>query len=568
MSDNADEEFTEEKYDSSAVMTSSVATGLENDANAEFLTWIKCNDGDCTNTENPAEEAWVKLMSAIPVKDQLTADMVCVATGFPTPSPGEVQALIQKIRPKDNPDQYAIASIRDAWSTFRADFSSNPNTGVAGNLRTALGELANGWEGDDFDAFAEQVEVVIGNCEKIADDIGDDSSGAVQVLTQKSEEINALQGISTASVPYPAPLYWIKDKGGLFSNPNIHVRVPFAKDGCEVTEGCMFGDGADAGALELGGFDNEVIGEAQQFVASQTEYYLAQGANEEPPVTRAQAERWAAADADRELGNVAEVNSDNFEERAEIANQTVVSRWEDAETSAREFQPAANPTNPSTFGDHAGDLSDADYSPPSGGSGGLSPGEFPTGSGPSGLTPPDSLQPSNPTMPSNPSGFDPTTPSFPDDGGLDDNPWESSVPDPDDVSGGLASGGGLGGGGGGGLGGGGMPGGGAGGGLGGGAGGGLGGGMPGGMGGMMGGAGGGRGAGAGAGGGRGSGGAKGMGKGMGAGAGRGAMGGMMGGAGGGRGMGGQGEGEQETGTWLTEEDDVWGIGNEEEDPYA
>jgi len=155
--------------------------------------------------------------------------------------------------------------------------------------------------------------------------------------------------------------------------------------------------------------------------------------------------------------------------------------------------------------------------------------------------------------------------------GLDDsNPWESSVPDPDDVSGGLASGGGLGGGGlgGGGLGGGGLPGGGGpGGGLGGGGGGGLGGGMGAGgaMGGMMGGAGGGRGMGAGAGG-RGAG-AKGMGKGMGAG-GRGMAGGMMGGAGGGRGMGGQGEGEQETGTWLTEDDDVWGIGNEESDPYA
>jgi hypothetical protein len=54
---------------------------------------------------------------------------------------------------------------------------------------------------------------------------------------------------------------------------------------------------------------------------------------------------------------------------------------------------------------------------------------------------------------------------------------------------------------------------------------------------------------------------------MGAG-GRGMAGGMMGGAGGGRGMGGQGEGEQETGTWLTEDDDVWGIGNEESDPYA
>lgn len=567
MGDNTEEEFSEEKYDDSAVMQTSIETGLQNDADAEFLTWIKCQDGDCTNKENPAEEAWVKLMSAIPVEGQLTASMVCVATGFPTPSPGEVQALITKIRPKDNPDQYALSTIQDEWYKFKLDFSVNENTGVAGNLKAALTALSDGWEGDDFDAFAEQVEVVIGNCEKIAEDIGDEGSGAIQILKQKSDEIDALQGISTDSVPYPAPLYWIKDKGGLFSNPNIHVRVPFARDGCEVAEGCMFGDGADNRALELGGFDSDVVGEAQAFVESQTQYYMAQGANENPPVTQEQAARWAAADADRELGDVADVNSDNFEERAEIANNTVVDRWTSAEESAGQFAPTANPAAPSTFSDAAGDLPGSGYSPPGGGSGGLSPGEMPTGSGPSGLEPPEGLQPSNP------GGFDPPggtpggiDPGGYDPGGLDDNPWDSNVPDPDDVSGGLASGGGLGGGGGG-LGGGGLPGGGAGGGLGGGAGGGLGGGMGGGMaGGMMGGAGGGRGAGAGAGGGRGGGrgaggGPKGMGK-------AGMAGGMMGGAGGGRGMGGQGEGEGESGTWLTEDDDVWGIGNEEEDPYA
>lgn len=55
---------------------------------------------------------------------------------------------------------------------------------------------------------------------------------------------------------------------------------------------------------------------------------------------------------------------------------------------------------------------------------------------------------------------------------------------------------------------------------------------------------------------------------MGAGAGgRGMAGGMMG-AGGGRGMGGPGDENGESGTWLTEDDDVWGIGNEKDDPYA
>jgi len=45
------------------------------------------------------------------------------------------------------------------------------------------------------------------------------------------------------------------------------------------------------------------------------------------------------------------------------------------------------------------------------------------------------------------------------------------------------------------------------------------------------------------------------------------MGGMMGGAGGARGMGGSDDQDGKD-TWLVEEDDVWGIGNADEDPYA
>lgn len=58
------------------------------------------------------------------------------------------------------------------------------------------------------------------------------------------------------------------------------------------------------------------------------------------------------------------------------------------------------------------------------------------------------------------------------------------------------------------------------------------------------------------------------GRGGGAGAGgRGMSGGMMGGGGGARGMGAN-ESENSQDTWLVEEDDVWGIGNAEDDPYA
>ncbi|WP_051703780.1 hypothetical protein [Glycomyces sp. NRRL B-16210] len=565
-----DEEFKAEEY-ANAEMTESVTTPLERDANSEFLTWIACKDGDCTNTENPAEEAWVKLMSAIPVEDQVS-NLTCASTGFPNPSPAEIQSLVTKIRPTD-PDRFAIRAIEDEWKIFKQDFADNAETGVAGNLKAGLTDLIEGWQGEDFDAFSDQLDIVLANCEKIAADIGDLGGGIVQLLDQKWREIYALQGGASGALPYPAPLYWIKDKGGLFSNPNIHVRVPFAPEGCEVAEGCMFGDGADNKALELGGFDQGIVDEAQQYVQAQTDYYMAEGAQYEPPTTLEQAQRWAAADADRELQNTADVNSDNFEERAKIANEDVVNRWQNAETAAGGFTPQATPADPSTFGDSAGDLSDSAYSPPGGGGGGgggggLGPGELPKGSGPSGLEPISTPTPSGGGgggLGGGGIGGGGYTPGGLDTGDLDDNPWGGGGYDPDNPSGGLASGGLPGGGPGGGFGGGpgGLPGGGAGGGGLGPGGGGLG--AGGAMGGMMGGAGGGRGMGpGGAGGGRGGG----MGKGMGAGGGRGGgMGGMMGGAGG-RGMGGQGEGEQEANTWLTEDDDVWGIGNEEEDPYA
>ncbi|MDN3239910.1 hypothetical protein [Glycomyces tritici] len=549
-------------------------------ANTSFLNGAPCSNGDCENRENPAEEAWVKLVSAIPVADQVQS-LKCVAQGTAAPSAEEVQSLVSDIRP-ENPNNYALRELADYWSRFQLEFSVNDESAVSKILESKLADLANGWQGDDFDAFAEQMEIVFANCEQIATDIGTDATGMVGLLNQKADELYALQGAGSGELPYPAPQYWVEDKGGLFSNPKVHVRAPFKPGDCEVAEGCMFGDGDTEKAMELGGFDSEYTGELNQYMTDQTEYHYtrlkaeqlqaseaAKPADstedvkltaEQESALRAEAERLATEDANNRAAQDYEAADQDYQARATEQNETVVARWTDAESSASSFAPTVETSRDTTFRESAGDLDSAAYSPPSG-------GNFNTdlsSSGTSGLNSPSNTSTFGPggnlTGGSNPGGST---------GGL--NPWESNGGSDDDVSGGLASGGGLGSGAGTltgpglGTGGGGM-GGAGGGGLGPGSG--LFGPAAGGAGsmtGMTGAGGAGRGAGAG-----------GVGKGQGlfgktAGAGAGAKAGAGGMMGGGRGAGGLGEDEEaNTGTWLTEDEDVWGLArfNDEDDPLA
>ncbi|MCH7233133.1 hypothetical protein L0U85_20065, partial [Glycomyces sp. L485] len=191
MSDNI--EFKTEDYAGNANLDNSeLIQGQQNTADASFLGGDPCTNSDCQNTATEAEGAWVKLVSAIPVAGQ-AAYLKCVAIGTAAPSQEEVQNMVGQVRPSD-PDNYALRTVSQRWMEFYQQFSKNPETSVAPILRTKLGELANGWQGDDFDGFAEQMETVFANCEQIAADIGDGTSGMSGLLEQKASEIFALQG--------------------------------------------------------------------------------------------------------------------------------------------------------------------------------------------------------------------------------------------------------------------------------------------------------------------------------------------------------------------------------------
>ncbi|MEU6246698.1 hypothetical protein [Glycomyces sp. NPDC047010] len=371
-----------EEYENNAPDDSTVVEYQRRDADALFLSGEPCGYANCQNGPNEAEDAWIKLVSAIPIAGQV--QMLTVETkGTPAPSQDSIRNLVAEVRP-DDPDKYALRMVSEHWQTFKNDFDTDPANGIAPTLKSALRSLSETWKGTDFDAFAEQVEIVLANCASVCDDIGDATTGAVGLLEQKADEFFGLQGGDSGELPYPAPLYWISDMESMFTDPLVHVRPPFRSGWCDVTAGCDNDGGLIGALLELGGFEKDYVSEVNDYVENQTDYYMRKHKNDEPPITEEQARSWAQADANQNI--TADVNAgiDDYNSRSQIANEDVVNRWENAEESASTFQPEAYPSSPSTFRDSSDMLSDS-YGGLDGGSGGLESGA-PTGG--DGLEPP------------------------------------------------------------------------------------------------------------------------------------------------------------------------------------
>jgi hypothetical protein len=392
--DKQGKQYTREEWDGGAAPDNSAEIEYQRrDAEALFLSGAPCPHSTCQNRENPAEDAWIKLVSAIPEVGQVN-NLTVVTTGTAAPGQDAIQSLVSQVRP-DNPDNYAIRAISGHWQAFKDGFDTDPTTGIAANLKAGLRTLSEHWQGTDFDAFAEQVEVVMSNCASICDDIGDLSSGAVGLLEQKADEFYGLQGGSSGELPYPAPLYWISDHAVMFTDPFVHVRPPFRSGLCDVTDGCGHAGGLLGSLLELGGFDSDYLRETRNYVESQTQYYMDKYKNEKPPPTREQAEAWAQADANNAISDDVVDGMEDYESRSRIANEDVINRWENAEESAVSFTPEAKPSSTSNFRE-ASDMLGDEYSGLDAGSGGFQPGGEPPdptggaggGGGGGGLEPP------------------------------------------------------------------------------------------------------------------------------------------------------------------------------------
>ena len=369
-------QFQREEWDSGAAPDDSTVVEYQRrDTEALFLSGLPCSDPNCQNLENPAENAWIKLVSAIPQAGQVPG-LTVVAEETPAPSQQQVRNLVYLVRP-DNSDKYALRQISTHWQQFRTDFDTDPEAGIAPNLKTGLRALADHWKGDDFDAFAEQVEIVMSNCATVCDDIGDLSTGAVGLLEQKADEFYGLQGGDSGELPYPAPMYWIADPGQMYTAPIVHVRAPFSNGDCKITDGCGHSGGLLGELLELGGFNPDYVDEVANYVEAQTQYYINKGKKLDPPTTPEQAALWAQADANNNMADDITAGVDDYDSRSRIANEDVVNRWENAEDSAGTFTPEARPSNPSNFREASDILVDYEYEGLDPGSGALQAGDPP-----------------------------------------------------------------------------------------------------------------------------------------------------------------------------------------------
>ncbi|MFC4333830.1 hypothetical protein [Salininema proteolyticum] len=515
-------------------------------------------------------------MSAIPVGEKAGGDNIRPDhdLSHAMPNPEIFNNIVRSLRPAGC-EVHALDILADSWY---ADVFQKIST-FPGDLRVATSQLSEEWVGDDYDNLEKKIEDTI----KIAQEVSDSAEVITDDLMRESADIYSQQGGEEGYVPFPAPQLW--KEGGIANwfrswgdndDMAVHCRPPWWDEGpCNRITAEY--------ALQMVGFKPEEMGEFTQSIREETQ--RRQQANQEFNQQLEEGSYYRGRSMDKketdwdelydevreeaifENEDMMQIAEDDYEQAAQDINSGIKDREYNANTSYSTHEDpteAKDPTMTSEEDPNAGGGGYDGVSPPPGG-GGAGAGAGGLGD-PGGYDSPKEYGLKKPGGPGGPGGSNPDVPGI----GDPDDPegWdfgEDGRPRVDDPTGGLAGGGdGLGG----------MrPGiGGGGSGLGGGAGGGLGGGGLGGGAGVMGGGAGMPRGGAGAGG---AGAKVGPGAGGGAGAGRGgggrAGGGMMAGGGGG-GMGRPGgddkESKGEAAGWLVEDEDVWGIGDEDDDPYA
>ena len=405
----------------------------------DLLVKPHCSTDSCTAAqEEPAEAAWVKLMSAVPQAGQTDSIRAAREGTMLLPEGKTMKDLVSSIRPQPEAD-YALDTLRDEWLAFYEDFRI-----IGPKLEQGLADLSNSWKGDDFDAFEEQVEIVLRNCRTICDDIAGEKGdgGVVKLLDDKQAEIFEQQGGTACA--YPAPKFYME--GTKCGSHRIHIRPPFYRN-CVIEENDEIKH-----AVELAGFDPTVVDEVQEGRENRYQQWL-EFVNNNPdyeenglsgePLAKAKADEYA----DQALVDMGAKGSEQLEEQSSIVNEDVTDRHSNVEAQVTEIEPEAKPAEPSEFSGAPGDgpaPPDLDGGPDVGGPPDLGGDPSPDLSGMSG---PDTSNLSSLTdTPGGPDGagmdaskLNTTSDWTPPEGysggdlnGLDeDNPFSADIDDPD-----------------------------------------------------------------------------------------------------------------------------------------
>ncbi|MEU5154441.1 hypothetical protein [Glycomyces sp. NPDC021274] len=209
-----------------------------------------CAAAQCPHpTAHPAEEAWVQLASAVPVEGQRDRFKPrCEGMAYPTEE--DFRAAVTAVRPADA-DAFSLQRLRSGWTD---EIGSRLGTWPE-RFKSKLAVLADGWAGEDFDAFAAQA----GEARALVEGALDDIEATVGELASREAAMYTLQGGDSGEIPYPAPM--VGTEGEWSSLVALHVRPAWWHGDC-ITMTCEEAEKA----LELAGADAGLATEVREFI--------------------------------------------------------------------------------------------------------------------------------------------------------------------------------------------------------------------------------------------------------------------------------------------------------------
>ncbi|GLZ81823.1 hypothetical protein Afil01_66300 [Actinorhabdospora filicis] len=182
-----------------------------------------CNKDGCKLAKSEEEKAWEELWSGR-VSDQ-DIDPPLPAQGKTAPSPERYAEVLHAVRP---PGVHAIMAISTGWN---AHVKSPMVTTTKPALTSAFETLKGSWEGDDFTKFTERVTAT----HKFIDDIlgnlgGETNSDKDTIITGLNNYATNLSQQQTGC-RFPAAQVW-SHEGGTSSEDRVHIRPPWHVGDC------------------------------------------------------------------------------------------------------------------------------------------------------------------------------------------------------------------------------------------------------------------------------------------------------------------------------------------------
>ncbi|QSB05291.1 hypothetical protein [Natronoglycomyces albus] len=190
------------------------------DSTELLLSSNSCSLDGCTLARNPADQAWIELMSAIPKEDSLVRDLHTAPSSAVMPSEHMFNDIVSLLRP-DNGERHAMESISKLWRDEIADSLYDD----ADSLEAVLKDASHAWHGADFDSLHEHIQ----QCLNALRTTGEHADLVSAELYEQSETIHTLQGGDSGEIPFPAPQFF--DANIRKESADVHVRPPFWSEG-------------------------------------------------------------------------------------------------------------------------------------------------------------------------------------------------------------------------------------------------------------------------------------------------------------------------------------------------